>query len=102
LVSPVILAAAARAIYDLIAAGVQGNRPKFIKIEKALAAGTKWQRQDIYLTYKDGARADWIGLWKRFLERGFLLPPSPMEPLILPAMLSAGEEAKLADLLLNS
>jgi hypothetical protein len=34
-----------------------------------------------------------------FLEKGFLLPPSPHEPLILPGMLSQGEETKLANLL---
>jgi hypothetical protein len=37
LLPPVILAAGARAIYDLIAAGDNGGRPKFHKIDKALA-----------------------------------------------------------------
>jgi hypothetical protein len=33
------------------------------------------------------------------LEEGFLIPPAPAEPLILPGILSPGEEAKLAALL---
>jgi hypothetical protein len=39
-------------------------------------------------------------LFSRFLENGFLIPPVPSHPLILPGILSPGEEAKLADLLL--
>ena len=38
-------------------------------------------------------------MFRRFLEGGFLLPPSPAEPAILPAFMSQGEEVKLAGLL---
>jgi hypothetical protein len=106
LLPPVILAAGARAIYDLIAIGDNGGRPEYYKIKKALAKGKMWQRQGIYLYRKSSdhegdtvAHNDWPSLWKHFLEQGFLLPPSPKEPLILPGILSPGEEAKLAALL---
>jgi hypothetical protein len=106
LLSPVVLATGARAIYDLIAAGDNGGRPEYQKINKALAKGNAWQRQGIYLYHKSFtheqdavAHNDWPSLWKHFLEQGFLLPPSPKEPLILPGILSPGEEAKLAALL---
>jgi hypothetical protein len=106
LISPVILATGARAIYDLIAAGDNGGRPKYQKINKALAKENMWQRRGIYLYQKSIAHEqdavahnEWPSLWKHFLEQGFLLPPSPKEPLILPGVLSPGEEAKLAALL---
>jgi len=38
---------------------------------------------------------EWETLFKQFLEAGFLLPPTPSFPLILPAEMSDGEEAKL-------
>jgi hypothetical protein len=40
----------------------------------------------------------WTELFTFFLEAGVLLPPGREEPLILPGVLSAGEEAKLAAL----
>jgi hypothetical protein len=38
-------------------------------------------------------------LFRHFLDNGFLLPPVPSQPLILPGVLSQGEEAKLAGVL---
>jgi hypothetical protein len=106
LLPPVILATGARAIYDLIAVGENGGRPEYNKINKALAKGSAWQRQGIYLYRKPAnheedsvAHNNWPDLWKHFLEQGFLLPPSPKEPLILPGIISPGEEAKLTSLL---
>jgi hypothetical protein len=100
-VSPALLAAAARTVHDLIAAGPEREKTRYLKIEKALSLpGNKWRRRGIYLTYDTGLQADqWAALWNRFLEKGFLLPPSPAEPLILPGLMSPGEEAKLAGLL---
>ncbi|MDR0642588.1 MAG: hypothetical protein LBG07_09025, partial [Treponema sp.] len=43
--------------------------------------------------------APWEELYRRFLDGGFLIPPGPGAPLILPGSLSPGEEAKLAALL---
>jgi hypothetical protein len=100
LVSPAILAAAARAIDDLLAAA-QGGRARFPKITRALAQ-SPWRRRGIYLT--PAAPPDPVAAaarFRAFLDQGFLLPPDPRLPLILPAGLSPGEEAALAALLRN-
>ncbi|MDR1319042.1 MAG: hypothetical protein LBJ90_05405 [Treponema sp.] len=106
MLSPVLLAAAARGIYDLLAAAPLRGNPRFPKIDRALAkSGCPWRRRGIYLTQSSGAGGDssgarvWEALFRGFLEEGFLLPPIPEHPLILPGVLSPGEEAKLAKLL---
>jgi hypothetical protein len=115
---PVLLAAAARSVYDTIAAGQGGGRPVYPRINRALHSSRgSWRRRGIYLscpalqggtaapgggTAAPGPAAPspgWEDLFRRFLEGGFLIPPGPAEPLILPAVLSPGEEAKLAALL---
>ena len=98
LISPVILLTCARAIHDLIAAGKNSGRPRYPKIEKTLFRAKNWRRRGIYLTRipENDNRAE---LWKHFLDNGFLIPPVPSEPLILPGVLSPGEEAKLASIL---
>ncbi|MDR3247665.1 MAG: hypothetical protein LBT39_02660 [Treponema sp.] len=109
LVSPVLLAGAARAFYDLIAAGKRGGRPVYPKINRALY-GTPgpWRCRGIYLTFlplqgpapaAEATPLAWETLFRRFLEGGFLIPPSPQDPLILPGSLSPGEETALAALL---
>jgi hypothetical protein len=107
LLSPVILSAATRCIYDLLAVTSRGI-PGFSKIDNALKEHKIWKRQGIYLFYTDIIRKqehtvkelfnNYAVLFQHFLEAGFLLPPSPEEPAILPGELSAGEEAKLAEL----
>jgi len=109
ILSPITLAAATRCIYDLLAVPARGS-PRFPKIDKALKNNKTWKRQGIYLIYKDvineqGQAAkesynDYTALFTRFLEAGFLLPPTPEDPAILPGELSPGEEAKLAGLVL--
>jgi hypothetical protein len=113
IIPPLILAAAARGIHDLIAATPERGSTVFPKINKILYGGTaaansgegpakKWRRQGIYLTYTSAVDEDsYAALFRRFLDGGFLLPPSPHEPLILPGpgTLSPGEEARLAELL---
>jgi len=103
LIPPVLLAPAARALHDLMAAIKAGKAPGYRKIEKALCQAQSdgkgiWQRRGIYITTetKGGAYKD---LFIKFLEGGFLIPPSPVEPVILPFSMSPGEEAKLAELL---
>jgi len=96
LIPPVLLAPAARALYDLAAAMKAKNLPRFPRIDKVPPC--RWQRQGIYLT-KDVKGEEYTVLFRRFLEAGFLLPPSPEEPAILPFSMSPGEEAKLAQLL---
>jgi hypothetical protein len=99
LIPPAILAAATRGVYDLIAAqGVRG-RQRYPRIEEALAE-KKWLRRGIYLRRNAPVGDEaYAVLFQRFLEQGFLLPPVRRHPLILPGILSPGEEAKLAGLL---
>jgi hypothetical protein len=112
--SPALLAAAVRALYDLIALGPRGGRPPFPRISRVLgppekgaaASPSPWRLRGIYLRCPSlqapaacGDPRDWEALFRRFLEGGFLIPPGPAEPLILPQALSPGEEAKLAALL---
>jgi hypothetical protein len=98
--SPVLLAVAARGLYDLIAA-VPERTSHLPRIAKALKNNDcRWRQQGIYLSLKQElAKEEWAELFRRFLEKGFLLPPVPYQPAILPGVLSQGEEAKLAGLL---
>jgi hypothetical protein len=100
--SPALLAAALRAVYDLIAAPAR-KAGAFPKIRRVLAAGNgrgSWRSTGIYLSRgKPVDEAAWTALFRRFLEAGVLIPPERGEPLILPGVLSAGEEAKIAALL---
>ena len=96
-ISPVALAAATRCIYDLIAADDRGSL-HFVKIDKILKQSPIWERRGIYLYYT-GADENYGGLFRHFLDGGFLLPPTTEDPAILPGELSAGEEAKLAALI---
>jgi hypothetical protein len=117
LIPPVLLAPAARALYNLSAAlkakelktkcgktpGL--GRQRYHKIEKILDRQKPetglWQRRGIYLMLEPGMdRGKYEALFRRFLEGGFLIPPSPEEPAILPVSMSDGEESKLA-LLIN-
>jgi hypothetical protein len=96
---PVLLAAAARGIYDLISAAPERANPQYPRIAKALKSSL-WQRGGIYLTPRQKpSQTEWAALFRRFMENGFLLPPDPSQPLILPGVLSPGEEAKLVLLL---
>jgi hypothetical protein len=96
LVSPLILEAATRAVYDLAAKPERGVMA-FKRLEELFDRQDikkLWRRDGIYLHY-EGDAALWPPLFARFLAAGFLLPPSPDAPAILPDELSAGEEAAL-------
>jgi len=99
---PVLLSIATRGIHDLLAAP-QRAKPNLPRIIKALKdKNSIWKRQGIYLTLKEKpAQGEWNTLFNKFLEAGFLLPPTSTHPLILPGELSDGEEAKLAAALTN-
>ena len=116
LVPAVLLAPAARALYDLAAAqkAFLPDGPRYPILGKALGGlksgrpksggpgpkGSPWRRQGIYLTLEPGTNMEeYAALFRRFLEGGFLIPPSPREPIILPLSMSHGEESKLAGLL---
>ena len=99
LVPPAILAALTKGVYDLIAAAPERGTYPFPRIRAALAGGL-WERRGIYLSLREAPEpAAWTAIFRRFLEGGFLIPPDPGEPLILPGVLSPGEEAALAALL---
>jgi hypothetical protein len=94
--SPILLAAAARGLYDLLAAP-ESAKPVMPKVFKALKSNKTWKREGIYLTLKkESTNAEWETMFKKFLDAGFLLAPDPSQPVILPGELSAGEDAKLA------
>jgi hypothetical protein len=108
LISPALLAPAARALHDLsaILKNYSADRSHYAKIEKVLKNSKeqqrwrRWHSHGIYLTVEPGMnQEEYAALFRRFLDGGFLIPPSPAEPLILPLSMSAGEEAKLAELL---
>jgi hypothetical protein len=95
LIPPLVLAALGRAVYDLIAAGPSRAAIPFKPYDRPFPL---WKRQGIYLLYTGGA-ALYEGLFTRFLEGGFLLPPEPELPAILAPGLSPGETARLTALL---
>jgi hypothetical protein len=102
LIPPTILAAATRGVYDLIAVASVRGKPRYPRVEAALAGKPwlRWLRQGIYLCRADAPDNEaYAALFRRFLDQGFLLPPVQTQPLILPGALSPGEEAKLAALL---
>jgi hypothetical protein len=105
IVSPTALTAAARCVWDLIVASPGRGEPCFPKLDAVLsrdsAESQNWRRRGIYLSYSagpDSGGGNYPALFRRFLDNGFLLPPSPSQPAILPGELSPGEEAKLAGL----
>jgi hypothetical protein len=96
LISPAVLAAAVRSVRNLIAALPERGVRKFPRIRKALGQ-SPWRRRGIYLARTTASGGEgYAALFRRFLEKGFLLPPSPSCPLILPGEMSPGEEAALA------
>lgn len=96
ILSPVILAAGTRSIYNLLAAGSIRGKVQFPKTRQALAH-SPWRRRGIYLHYSEPLDDEsYAALFLRFLGEGFLLPPDRNLPLILPGIVSPGEEAKLA------
>jgi len=98
MLSPILLATATRGIYDIIATPERA-KPRFLRIAKALK-NSIWQRNGIYLSLKhEPTPEEWEKLFNRFMEVGFLLPPYPCFPVILPGELSDGEEKKLAEVL---
>jgi hypothetical protein len=106
-VPPVILATATRACYSLLASPERGVMT-FRRIKEVFANGGSaggWRLEGIYI-WRDGtagdAAEDWEAVFRRFLDGGFLLPPAPSGPLIIPAELSKGEDAALARLLLET
>jgi hypothetical protein len=99
MLSPILLAIAARGVYDILASAERA-KPALPRINKALQKSSSiWKRQGIYLYLKEKTSQEtWALLFQQFLDAGFLLPPVPAHPVILPGELSTGEEAKLSAL----
>jgi hypothetical protein len=101
-VSPLLLAGTERAVYDLLACPERGNMA-FKRVKSALEQENvkkNWRLDGIYVySLKAADSESWAGLFRQFLEGGFLLPPLPSEPLIIPGEMSCGEEAALSELL---
>jgi hypothetical protein len=102
-VSPLLLAAATRAVYDLLACPERGfMRLRLIKKTFEQPETQKnWRLEGIYIypARKKNAANDWDTYFRGFADGGFILPPGPNEPLILPDELSKGEESALSELL---
>jgi len=96
ILSPILLATATRGIHDILAAPNRATL-HLQRVDKVLK-NNRWQRRGIYLELKEKPKS-WETLFDKFLSAGFLLPPSPTFPLILPSELSDGEEAKLTAVL---
>jgi hypothetical protein len=91
-VSPVLLAGAARSLYDL----KRYRRPEWYR-DDLLREAAGWSQRGIYL-YARCAGEGYGKLFAAFLERGVLLNPRWPGPSILPAEASAGEVAKMIQL----
>lgn len=99
LLSAAWLSAAARACDDLVAALASQPDPVLPRrLESSLEASPEWTRRGIYLSRRAGPEV-YAETFARFLAAGFLLPPDPALPALLPRDPSAGEAAALAELL---
>jgi hypothetical protein len=97
-ISPVVLALTTRAIYDVLHTPERGTVISK-RVDGALADGP-WRREGIYVTHREKLTDDeWERIFRRFLDAGFLIPPTQHDPLILPGELSPGEEKLLASTL---
>ena len=95
---PVILALTTRAVYDMLHCP-ERRAVVYPQVNEALAEGS-WTREGIYVRLKkQAADEEWARLFRRFLDAGFLIPPTQRDPLILPGELSPGEEKALAECL---
>jgi hypothetical protein len=89
-IPPLILSAATRAVYDLIAAAPERQQVCYVPPDSA------WQQRGVYCSLRRRlSSTDYERLFLRFLDAGFLLPPDQDQPLILPTGLSHGEAARL-------
>jgi hypothetical protein len=98
--SPVILSLTTRAVYDVLHTPERGTAA-FRQVDEALLTeGAPWTREGIYVRLRERATdEEWARVFRRFLDAGFLIPPTQQNPLILPGELSGGEEKVLADCL---
>jgi hypothetical protein len=96
LISPFMLALTAAVLHTLAVQLKQG-RTVLSRIARVCAADELWRQEGIYLYYQ--GTSSWDKVWRSFLTAGFLAPPDPASPLILPGELSSGEASQLAAVL---
>jgi hypothetical protein len=87
--SPVLLAGAARCLYDL----ARYRLPEWYR-EDLLASAPGWAQRGVYLGAKCGPER-YPAVFRAFLEAGVLLNPRYPGPSLLPAEASPGELAKM-------
>ena len=92
-ISPLILAGAIRAVYDL----KKYVKPEWLK-EDILKGSKKWKQKGIYII-PDMNKKEYTSVFKEFLKKGILLSPHFPGPSIFPAELSHGEFRKILRLL---
>jgi hypothetical protein len=98
--SPILLAIAARGLYDILASPERAKPLLPRTFNELTLKNSRWQQEGIYLSLKEKPKnSEWTELFNHFFEAGFLLPSNPAHPLILPGELSDGEDAKLAALI---
>jgi hypothetical protein len=90
--SPVLLAGAARSLYDL----ARYRLPEWFR-EDLLASAPGWTQRGIYLRAECGQER-YAAVFRAFLENGVLLNPRYPGPSLLPAEASPGELAKMIQL----
>jgi hypothetical protein len=99
-VSPVILAGAVRAVYNLIAFQKEVNYSDWEKAGLLEACGDKWRIELPYI-YPLCARGQYSAVWDTFFEAGIILSYDYDKPSVLPPYgeLSEGSRKKLLKLL---
>jgi hypothetical protein len=96
-IAPFLLAGTTRSMYNLIA--TFPTRPIFPRLN-AVFTQSKWNKNGIYFYRRSCDKEQYSILFKHFLAYGFVLPPEQNIPAIIPGILSAGEEATLAKLIM--
>jgi hypothetical protein len=100
LLSPVFAEYAQRAVNDLIKTQQEAPVLRVSKVLRSLSGSSIWKGSGLYWYADPRLSAEkYEKLFFNFLQEGFLLPPNPADPLILPWSLSPGLEVKLAKLL---
>lgn len=98
-ISAFVLSCISRTVCTLLSELPERALPLMPATNKALMH-PYWIRRGIYVqTAVPLDKESSLNLFKRFLAAGFLLPPFPADPIILPAEISPGEDASLAKLL---
>lgn len=94
--SPVVLAAASRALADLSNELSRDAERPSLRLAGKIGSIPGCSLRGPYLVFAESTNAEaYALLFGRLLSRGFLLPPDPSLPAILPETLSEGEEKAL-------